>query len=121
MKQVMPQEVEVWYLLPALRRELTKIMIEEHGLSQKQVAKYLGVSEPAISQYQKSKRAGEIKFSKSDTEKIKKSARKMINDPDHMMKELYALSKQFRGNETICKIHKQKCNHLPDDCDICMK
>jgi len=26
----MPQEIEVWYTIPALRRELTKSMIEDY-------------------------------------------------------------------------------------------
>jgi len=120
MKEIMPQEVEVWYLLPALRREITRIMIEDYSLNQKEIAKMLGVSEPAISQYVKSKRAGEVKFTKSDLEVIKNSAKKMVNDPKTMMKELYKLSISFRGNKTLCNLHHSKCKGIPENCDICL-
>ncbi len=55
---LMPQEVVVWYVLPAIRRELTRIMIQKKK-PQKQIAKMLGVTEPAITQYKlkKSKRS----------------------------------------------------------------
>ena len=61
---MMPQEVEVWYVLPAIRRELAKVMKtktvqradedgdkKEHKITQKEIAKMLGVTEPAITQY----------------------------------------------------------------------
>ena len=38
MQNQMPQEIEVWYTIPALRRELAKSMIEDFKLSQKQVS-----------------------------------------------------------------------------------
>ena len=58
---ITPQELEVWYILPAIRRELT-ISLKEEGLKQRQVAEILGVTEAAVSQYIKSKRAKAIKF-----------------------------------------------------------
>ena len=30
MKTLLPQEIEMWYLIPALRRELTKIMVKDY-------------------------------------------------------------------------------------------
>ena len=61
---MMPQEVEVWYVLPAIRRELSKVMktkvvqradvdgeVKEHKITQKEIARMLGVTEPAITQY----------------------------------------------------------------------
>ncbi|MCK5239705.1 MAG: hypothetical protein KAR33_09175, partial [Candidatus Thorarchaeota archaeon] len=55
---LMPQEVEVWYVLPAIRRELARVMITKE-IPQKQIAQMLGVTEPAVTQYKlnKSKRS----------------------------------------------------------------
>src|SRR3989338_7359320 len=63
MKETMPQDIEVRYILPAIRRELTNAFIEKHKLNQKEAAKLLGMTEAAISQYRHSKRAKEVVFS----------------------------------------------------------
>jgi len=60
MKLEHPQEVEVWYVIPAIKRELSKSMMKDNGLSQKNVATLLGVTEAAVSQYINSKRANEV-------------------------------------------------------------
>ena len=52
LKQLMPQEIEVWYIIPAVRRELAKSMVKI-GLKQKQIAVTLGITEAAVSQYLK--------------------------------------------------------------------
>ena len=61
----MPQEIEVRYIIPAIRRELASLLIKEHYKTQKEAAKILGLTEAAISQYQHSKRAKEVVFSDS--------------------------------------------------------
>ena len=33
----MPQEVEVWYIIPALRRELAKSMVEDYKMMQNKI------------------------------------------------------------------------------------
>ena len=63
MQETMPQEIEVRYILPAIRRELARIFIQEHNLSQKEAANVLGLTEAAISQYLHYKRAKEVVFS----------------------------------------------------------
>ena len=75
----LPQEIEVWYIIPAIRRELAKNMIEKHGLTQKEAAEKLGLTEAAVSRYVSGKRAylempnGEIK------NEIIKSVDKLVN------------------------------------------
>ena len=38
MSKTMPQEIEVWYLIPAIRREVANVLIAEHKLKQKMIA-----------------------------------------------------------------------------------
>ena len=115
----MPQEVEVWYLLPSLRKELAKCFIKDHKLSQKDAAEILGVTESAISQYFKSKRANELKFSISELEEIKKCADKIINDRKNLRLYFYELSKKMKGSNCMCKLHKKHDKNLPHDCSLC--
>ena len=63
-KLLQPQEIEVFYILPALRRELA-VSLKSAGKSQKAIAGLLGVTEAAVSQYFSSKRASQVKFSDS--------------------------------------------------------
>ena len=107
MKKIMPQEIEVWYLIPALRRELSKVLVGENGLTQKKTSNILGVTEAAISQYLKSKRGKEVKFSKKECSEIKKAAKRISDDPNSSMDALYDLCKMFRGSKSLCDIHKK--------------
>ena len=119
MPQLMPQEVEVWYLIPALRSELSKIFVRDHKISQRKAAKILGITESAISQYLKSKRGKEIKFSADELKKVRSTAKDIISDPDNSMKHLYRLSKNMRGSDSMCKLHKKRDCSIGEDCDIC--
>lgn len=119
MKQTLPQEVEVWYLIPSLRKEFARIFIKEHKMNQKEAAKVLGVTESAVSQYLKSKRANEIKFSKEEIKEIKKSVERTAKDKKQFMKELYRLCVLFKESKTICKIHMKKDSSIGKDCGVC--
>jgi len=116
----MPQEIEVWYIIPALRRELAKLFVKDYNLSQKESAQILSITEAAISQYLKSKRAIEVKFSDKELAEIKKVAKKIVDNPDSLMEVLYKLCLSFRGSDTICDLHKIKDCNVAKDCEICL-
>jgi len=115
----LPQEIEVWYLIPALRRELAKILISDFGMSQKKVSETLGITESAVSQYLKSKRGSELRFSEKEREIIKDSAANIIEGKD-ANEELYKLSLKLRGNEAMCNLHKKLDHSVKKDCELCM-
>lgn len=117
----MPQEIEVWYLIPALRRELARIFVEEYNLSQKKTAEILGITDAAISQYLSSKRGSEIKFSGKDLDDIKRAAKDIIENNQDIMKKLYALSSSLRKSKIICNIHMSQDKSVDKFCDICFK
>ena len=56
-----PQEIEAWFVLPAIRKELAMAMKQEN-LEQKKIAKLLGVTEAAVSHYIKNKRGCDLKI-----------------------------------------------------------
>ena len=115
----LPQELEIWYLIPALRRELTKIFISHFKLSQKQISEILGVTESAISQYKKFKRAQDLKFSKEEIEKIRKFAKKIILDKKHSKEYFFKLCLELRGTKSLCELHKKQDKNVSKNCDLC--
>ena len=117
----MPQELEVWYVLPAIRRELTKILVNEHHLSQKDAASAIGITEPAVSHYLKSKRGKDIKFDDKNHAFIKISADKLVNHKSCTIKEIQKICNHFRKTGCLCKLHKQANEALPGNCEVCMQ
>ncbi len=115
----MPQELEVWYLIPAIRRELTKIFISDFKLSQKQISEILGITESAVSQYLSSKRGGELKFSKKEIEKIRKFTKKIILDKRHSKEYFFKLCLDLRGTKSLCELHKKQDKNIKKNCDLC--
>ena len=116
--KVMPQEIEVWYLIPALRKEITKFLIKDFNKSQKDVSVILGVSEGAISQYLSSKRGNELKFSKEELEEIGKTTGKIIEDGE-IDQNFYKLCVKLRGCQSLCSFHRKQDKDLPKNCDMC--
>ena len=121
MKLLTPQEIEVWYLIPALRKELAKIFINEYGLKQKKAAECLGITEAAISQYLKSKRGSEIKFSDKALKEIKNSAKDVIENKEDVMKKIYDLCVSFKKSKVLCDFHRMMDKKVGKGCDVCLK
>lgn len=116
----MPQEIEVWYTIPALRRELAKAMISL-DLTQKDISKIMGITEAAVSQYIHSKRAKDVKFPKDIQKKIKESAKRIVEDPTQLMSEMMKLTRLEDVKQVTCKLHKQHDSKLPIDCETCFE
>ena len=117
----MPQEIEVRYILPAIRRELAKILIKENNLSQKEAAKLLGLTEAAVSQYQHSKRATEVVFSEDIINEIRKSAAKVLsgrNSKQRLMGEMYRISSLTKVRKVLCELHRSQSKEL-STCNVC--
>lgn len=119
MKGYMPQQVEVWYIIPAIRKEFAKAMIAK-GMTQKATAETLGVTEAAISQYIKNKRAKEeINFGKDIEKKIEESIELIIQGAD-VLGETKKICDLARKNGVVCTISK-KMGLASKSCCICMK
>ncbi len=112
----LPQEIEVWYIIPAIRRELAKAMLKK-GLRQKEVADRLGVTDAAISQYMKSKRASEVRFDSAMKIEIEKSA-DCVMKGGNAMKEVQRIVRLCRMKGLVCKAGK-KLGNSPGGCRAC--
>jgi predicted transcriptional regulator len=121
MKEPMPQEIEVWDILPAIRREFAKVLINEHKLNQREAARLLRLTEPAVSQYVKSKRAKEIVFGKSVIQEIRKSASRVVADKKKLVEEMQRICNLLAVKKVVCDIHRSKSRAIPKECCICLK
>jgi predicted transcriptional regulator len=98
-----PQEIEVWYVLPAVRKELA-LVLKKKGKSQKEIAQLLGVTEAAVSQY-KSKRAKDVELGMEVKVFISKKAGEIkdLESAYRIMQEICVLIKK---SGVLCRIHR---------------
>ena len=120
MHNQMPQEIEVWYIIPAIRREIAKSMIDL-GLTQKQVAKRMGITEAAVSQYLSSKRAKEVVFSNAVLDEIRKSAKTIEKNEKLLMQEMMRLTNLTGVKHIMCDLHKKHDSKMPSNCGVCFE
>lgn len=146
---MMPQEVEVWYVLPAIRREIARIMKtksvtrigedgkkKDHRITQKEIAQMLGVTEPAITQYLlkkkgKRSRGDQVDIPQKFLPELDKSADAMINTFEKRMssddmfesmtREVNRIIKIMRDDGAMCDIHRQFSAHVKDGCSACKR
>jgi len=117
-KLLQPQEIEVFYVLPALKRYLS-IYMKENGLNQSEIAIMLDLEKAAVSQYINNKRGNKIQFNEDLKNEIKKSAY-LIKDKMTMLIEMQRLLMYVRTSGALCDAHKKFCD-LPDDCETQVK
>ena len=75
-----PCEIIVWQILPAIRKKLTKDLIENHGFTQKKVANKLGTTEATVSRYLSGKRGKVEILDDKIMNEIKKSANRISKE-----------------------------------------
>ena len=115
----MPQEIEVWYVLPTIRRVFANGFIKS-GLSQRKVAKILGITEAAVSQYVKKKRGlTNIKFDKSTNKKIGMAIPNIIKDNSLTPVYIQEVCTDIRNSKLMCELHKKYDKDLPEVCKLC--
>jgi predicted transcriptional regulator len=118
-KQLMPQEIEVWYIIPAIRRELAKSIIAK-GLKHREAAKILGITEAAVSQYLKLKRAKDVVFDQDTMHQIGSSAEIIVKDSTRLIIEMQKILESVRKSKVICQIHYKYGLNI-QNCEACMK
>ncbi len=113
----MPEEVEVWYVIPALRRELSLELLKL-GMKQRDVAHILGITEASVSHYRKKKRGTEFSFPLRIKQQIAEGAHIISEDPQKVLGEIQRLLREIRRSGFLCEIHKRHCKNL-QDCKAC--
>ncbi len=105
-----PCEIVVKKILPAIRSILVRDLRERHELSQTKIADYLGITQPAVSQYLSSARG-----SSKVEENLKKTG---------IYSELKNLSDKIAGGDTkkskIIKKYCKICNSMGEEEILCI-
>ena len=112
-----PQEIEVFYILPAIRSAMAAAL-KEGGMSQKEIAGLLRVQESTISQYLSYKRAAGVKFDSSINSEIKTAVRKIKTTEDLIRETQRILGRVRKDRDILCGLHKA-LSDVPKGCDVC--
>jgi predicted transcriptional regulator len=125
-KMLLPCEVAVKSLLPPVRAALAKQLMTKHDLKQIEAAKLLGVSQPAISLYNRKMRGKALDLEKD------KEIRKLIEDLADSLANRNLSHKDFtlkfceickaaRAKGLLCNMHKALDPTFDvEKCELCM-
>jgi predicted transcriptional regulator len=108
---ILPQEIEVFYVIPAIRRELAKDLFSK-GFKQKQIANIFGVTAACVNNYFKEKRGKNVKFSPEIKEIINKCADNIATGKSCFINSVQQICKEFKNKKCLCKLHEKLDPHV---------
>ncbi|MDY6864707.1 MAG: transcriptional regulator [Halobacteriota archaeon] len=115
-----PCEIVIWYVLPTIRAELAKELVNLE-LSQKSASKKLGITQAAVSQYLGNKRGKDVDLGDEIKEMIRNLAKDLINgEDDKLTTGVCAICSELKKDKKICELYREH-NVTPDKCDACLK
>ena len=138
-----PQEIEVLHILPYIRAKIAEKLKVHHNMKNFQVAMIMGLTEAAISQYVQGKRGTksfDVDLSRYDldialiaTEIVGIAHIRELRRRESSSEALAALEEAktlifvrtskllelIREDNTLCEIHRELGDDVPEDCDLC--
>jgi uncharacterized protein len=114
---LLPQEIEVWYIIPAIRKELATQLTKKYELSYAKAGTILGISKAAISQYLSNKRANKVKLSVEVKKEVGKSAKIIFNNPKMALVEVQRILKIMKDKKCSCDVCKKYNKDVLDYCN----
>ncbi len=114
----LPQEIEVWYIIPAIRKELAGILIKRYKLNYEKTGKILGISKAAVSQYLKKKRADKVKLPVKIKKEIEKSAKRIVKNEDVAVKEIIRILDLIKRSGCECEVCKKYNKGILKQCGL---
>jgi len=114
---LLPQEIEVWYIIPAIRKELARQLTSEYELSYEKAGAILGISKAAVSQYISNKRANKVKLSPEVKKEIADSAKLLVGNPKLALMEIQRILKVMKDKKCSCDVCKKYNKDILDYCN----
>ena len=116
-----PCEIVVWYVLPMIRREVSKELVHTHGMTQAEVARRFGVTDAAISQYLKKRRGGNAIIDDNPLypefqEEVKVSAARIAEDKSDFATEMCRLCCVVKKTGLLAVFYKAQTGMVPPNC-----
>jgi len=113
----LPQEIEVWYIIPAIRKEFASVFIKKYKLTYEKAGEYLGVSKAAIAQYVSNKRANKIKITDEIKKEIGKSCKEIIKNSKPAFNEIQRILKIMKEKKCSCEACKKYNKNIINYCN----
>jgi predicted transcriptional regulator len=124
MTLLLPCEVGVKAVLPAIRALMARTIVEKHGMKEQQAAEILGLSQSAISRYTSKDRGSTIII--ENVPEVQALIDQMINllmYNSHQTTELLELfcqtCKIIREKGLMCQLCQEKASSTELECDFC--
>jgi predicted transcriptional regulator len=114
---LLPQEIEVWYIIPSVRKELAKQLTKKYELSYEKAGAILGISKAAVSQYLSNKRANKVKLNPEIKKEIAKSAKLIFENPRMALSEMQRILKIMKDKKCSCDVCKKYNKDVLDYCN----
>jgi predicted transcriptional regulator len=124
---ILPEELASKSVIPALRALIVKRLVEDHGMTQQEAAKLLGVTQPAVSKYLHEKRGTAIKLTgireiDQATTEIAEMVSTQKTKPIEVMSKIEEACEYVRKNRYMCDLHKKLEPGMDtESCHICEK
>jgi len=109
---ILPEELASKSVIPAIRALIVKRLVEEHGMTQQEAAKLLGVTQPAVSKYLHQKRGAAIRLNGiMEIDRATNEIANMVSSkkvkPLDVMSRIEAACEFVRKNRYMCDLHKR--------------
>ncbi len=116
-----PCELVVWYVLPTIRRDLAKELVEVHGMSQAKVARVFGVTNAAVSQYLKKKRGSNPVIENAPDyhifeEEIKNASKRIAKEESDFSTEICNICTAVKKAGILSRIYREYLGCEPPLC-----
>ncbi|MEM3622548.1 MAG: helix-turn-helix domain-containing protein [Candidatus Bathyarchaeia archaeon] len=123
---ILPCEVAVKSVIPAVKALMAKQLVEKHGLKQEKVAEILGISQSAVSKYTRKVRGYAIKI--DSVEEIEPLIEKMVSSLEEGNYQRREFLKTFcqaciliRKTGIMCQFcQKTEPKIIMEKCDFCL-
>jgi uncharacterized protein len=114
--KVLPQEIEVWYVIPAIRKELSLCLVKDFEMSYEKVGNLLGISKAAISQYQKNKRATKVKLPGEALKQVSISCKRLVGNRSDSSFEIQRILDFIKKKDLNCEVCDKEENGILKGC-----
>ena len=109
---LLPDEIASKSVIPAIRAMVVRRLVDQHGMTQQQAARLLGITQPAVSKYMHKKRGIAIKLEGiADVDKAanKIAALLVSGKAGHVqvMSKLNEVSMHVRRSRLMCDLHRR--------------
>jgi predicted transcriptional regulator len=122
---ILPEELASKSVIPAIRALVVKRLVEQHGMTQQEAAKLLGVTQPAVSKYLHEKRGAAIKLGGIEaidqaTGEIAELISSRKAPQVEVMSRIEAACDYVRKNRYMCDLHKKLEPSMDiNSCHVC--